>query len=519
MNNNPVSPSLTPILVVDDDPDIREALSDRLEYEGYRVSAVGLGEEAIARVREERFGAVVLDMGLPDLHGLAVMKVLMELDPNLPVIVLTGDPTVENTVGSFKKGAFAYLSKPYNLDVIKATLSRALAIKALAVKAERVENALCESEERFRSVVESATDAIVLADGSGNIISWNRAAQRLFAYTEEEVIGEPLTVLMPARYREAHKRGLERVRSSGESRLIGKAVELQGLRKDGSEFPLELSLSMWKAKEGTYYSGIIRDITERKQIQDQLIQAEKMASLGTLVSGMAHEINNPVHGILGMAEIILGEQDSEKIKEYAQDIVNFSKHIATVVCDFSCYARPASRDGEVEIDLGERLAEAVKMVRRGPHFGDVEVETAWQALPPLRARRSEIDQVLVNLISNAVQAMHGRGRLTLATRHCGDVMTAEISDTGCGIPRALLNKIFDPFFTTKEPGVGTGLGLSIAYQIVAKYGGKISVDSVEGQGTTFTIQFPVGNREGEARIGDSDASGRSQAAGASAGGG
>ena len=147
MNPNLVSTSSpASILIVDDDPDIREVLSDRLEYEGYRVSAVGLGEEAIARVREARFGAVVLDMGLPDLHGLAVLKVLMEMDPHLPVIVLTGDPSVANTVGSFQKGAFAYLSKPYNLDVIKATLNRALAIKALAVKAERVENALCESE-------------------------------------------------------------------------------------------------------------------------------------------------------------------------------------------------------------------------------------------------------------------------------------------------------------------------------------------------------------------------------------
>ena len=135
------------------------------------------------------------------------------------------------------------------------------------------EEALRETEERFRSVVESATDAIVLADHRGNIISWNKAAQRLFGYTAEEVAGKPLTILMPARYREAHQRGVERVRSNGGSRVIGKTLELHGLKKDGTEFPLELSLGTWKTKEGTFYSGIIRDTTERKQLQDKLIQA------------------------------------------------------------------------------------------------------------------------------------------------------------------------------------------------------------------------------------------------------
>src|SRR5438034_1073673 len=150
---------------------------------------------------------------------------------------------------------------------------------------------------------------------------------------------------------------------------------------------------------------VIWEITEQKQLQDRLIQAEKLASLGSLVSGMAHEINNPVHGILGMAEIIVEEKDPERIKEYATDIVGFAKHVATVVSDMALYIRPATHDREVEIDLGERLGEALKMVRRNPRFGHVEVVTEFQPVPRLRARRTEIDQVFVNLISNAVQAM------------------------------------------------------------------------------------------------------------------
>ncbi len=270
MSTNAAMAATPAILLVDDDPDLREVLSDALTHEGYRVHAVGYGAEAIASTREDTYGAVILDIGLPDLDGQSVLKVLMEIDATLPVIVLTGQTGEDNRIRSLTKGAFAYVTKPYNLEEIKATLIRAVGVKALAVKAQRVESALSESEERFRSVVESATDAIILADGLGNIISWNKAAQRLFAYSEEEVVGKPLTQIMPERYREAHKQGVARLRSTGASRVIGKILEIHGLKKDGSEFPLELALGTWKANGETFFSGILRDIGERKRAEQRL---------------------------------------------------------------------------------------------------------------------------------------------------------------------------------------------------------------------------------------------------------
>ncbi len=235
---------------------------------------------------------------------------------------------------------------------------------------------------------------------------------------------------------------------------------------------------------------VLWDITEQRLLQDQLIQAEKLSSLGTLVSGMAHEINNPVQGIMGMAEIILQEEDPDKVKEYAGDIVKYSEHVGSVVRNFACYARPASRDRIMELDFCERLSEAVKLVQRGPKFGHIQVVTEYQPVPRFKAHRTEIDQVFINLISNAVDAMAGKGRLTLSTLMDGDAITVCVSDTGSGIPKSILGKIFDPFMTTKDPGKGTGLGLSIVHRIVSKYGGRIGVESQEGKGTTFTIQFP-----------------------------
>jgi PAS domain S-box-containing protein len=258
------------ILVVDDDPDIALGLQDFLDHDGYQVSVAGTCAEALMQTGEHHYNAVLLDLGLPDGDGSSVLKRLQELQPQLPVIILTAYTSADRTIGSLTQGAFAYLTKPYNRDELRAVLQRAVGVQALAAKAEHAEHALTESEARFRSLVEAATDSIVLADRHGSILSWNRAASRLFGYADEEVRGRPLTMLMPARHRLAHERGIARVRETGQSRLIGHLVELEGLRKDGNEFPIELSLATWKTDEGSFYSGIIRDITQRRRAEEIL---------------------------------------------------------------------------------------------------------------------------------------------------------------------------------------------------------------------------------------------------------
>jgi PAS domain S-box-containing protein len=179
-------------------------------------------------------------------------------------------------VGSLTEGAFAYLTKPYHREELRQTLRRAIGIKELAVQVERTEHLLNESEERFRSLVDSATDAIVVADGRGFIVSWNRSASVLFGHAREDTIGKPLTILMPERYRSGHEKGLARMESTGTSRVIGSVVELHGLRSDGTEFPIELSLATWKTAAGNFYSGIIRDTSARKKTEDALRRSEHL---------------------------------------------------------------------------------------------------------------------------------------------------------------------------------------------------------------------------------------------------
>lgn len=276
---------LSSILIIDDDPDIRTTLTDLLTDEGYEVEAVNRGALAIQRVLERRFAAAILDIGLPDFDGLSILKVLTELDAIMPVIVLTGFVTVNNTIGSLKKGAFAYLTKPYHQDEVRATVKRAVGVRDLSAKTETIQQDLHESLERFKAVVDSAPDAIVLADSSGRITSWNATAEELFGYGSAEACGQPLTILMPERYQASHTAGLLRLRTDGQA-PVGRLLEVHGVKKDGSEFPIELSIASWTSKGETFYSGIIRDITGRKQAEAQLLAREEQLRLAMAASNL-----------------------------------------------------------------------------------------------------------------------------------------------------------------------------------------------------------------------------------------
>ncbi len=264
----------SPVLIVEDDPDLSLALGDYLEHEGYTVRSVTSGRQALHEAEEHLFGAVVLDLGLPDLSGFAVLRGLEEMDPLLPVIVLTASVQEQYTVEALRRGAFAYITKPYNRDELRIILRQAVDVRRLVNKMRYVEDALTAKQEEFRQVVQTAPDGIVLADAEGKIVSWNTAAERLFGYAEGDILGQPLTTIMPTRYREDHLRGLEEAKAAGGSVQTGRMIELYGLRKDGTEFPIELSLSTWRSRRQMLSCGIVRDITLRKEAEAKLLKQQ-----------------------------------------------------------------------------------------------------------------------------------------------------------------------------------------------------------------------------------------------------
>ncbi len=251
-------------------------------------------------------------------------------------------------------------------------------------------------------------------------------------------------------------------------------------------------------EKGNVLSAIeyMKDITEEQRLQEQLIQSEKLAGIGILASGVAHEINNPLSGIIGMAEIALEEEDPTKNESYLKDILDCAQRISEIVKGLRSYSRAAKKGEQGLVDLNEVLEETLKMVRLVAQKTTVKVIKNFQPVEKIQANIGEIQQVFTNLITNAFQAMDGKGgKLVLSTRSIGDSVEVKVSDDGMGIPQKYLNQIFDPFFTTKKPGEGTGLGLNIVYRIVTKHEGTIDVESKEQIGTTFTIKFPIRRAE------------------------
>jgi signal transduction histidine kinase len=231
-------------------------------------------------------------------------------------------------------------------------------------------------------------------------------------------------------------------------------------------------------------------------IQRQLIQSERLAEIGIMAAGIAHELNNPLSVMLGKAEMILEEEDPACIQKYAQDIIKYSKKASDIVKGITFFSRAASSPGS-RINLNDQLKEAIKISKYSVNFDDVELMTDCQEVPPVSGNAGEIQQVFVNLLNNAVEAMGGIGRLSVMSRYEDGSVVVTVRDTGPGIKKEHLNKLFTPFFTTKDPGRGTGLGLNIVHKIIMNHGGSISVESEEGKGTAIIVRFPTAQESPE----------------------
>ena len=379
------------ILVVDDEDVILEVFRTLFAEDGYRMTFLRGGREAIEFLRRSKVDLVIADKNLLDISGLDVAKAAKEIDPLIEVIIITAFASLDTVLAAMELDVFDYMLKPlHNIFDIKKKVRQALEKRAVTLENRRLVQHLQEHARKLEAALEA-----------------------------------------------------------------------------------------------------------RKRVESELIQSEKLAGIGTLAAGIAHEISSPLFGILGLAEAILDEDDIELAHQYAREIVDYSKQIKEIVQELSAYSRTARHESLVPVDIERIVEDAVRMVlrskRKDPSWVQIDVEPGLSMV----ARPSEIQQIVVNLVKNAVEAVEtGEGReprVQVTGRREADQVVLEVSDTGHGIARAQVEQIFDPFFTTKDVGKGTGLGLHIVYRIVTKYGGTIHVDSVENQGTTFTLRFPAGD--------------------------
>ncbi len=381
--------------------------------------------------------------------------------------------------------------------------------------------ALLESEEHFKSVVETATEAIITIDENMNVISWNPAAEKMFGFSEEEMHGNPLTPIVPKKLHDRHEKAIKRAFETGKLHLKGHPVELIGIRKDGTKFPLEISMTIWKTFKNMFVTGIIRDITFRKQVEEQLRQSQKMASLGILASGIAHEINNPNNSIMlnaaALSEIwenlapavqkyyqenkeftvkgIGYNEISTKVPKLFEGISDASKRIRTITRDLRDFSRSEPMDVKKNLDINKIVKSAASLVHNLITISTNHFEVHYgQRLPGINGNFQKLEQVFVNLLQNAAQALTDKNhKITLSTSFDKKRknIVVKIEDEGVGISPGNLENIMDPFYTTKRENGGTGLGLSIASSIIRDHGGSLDFESTPGKGTIATVTIPA----------------------------
>ena len=351
----------------------------------------------------------------------------------------------------------------------------------------KLEKKIRESKRNLEAIFDGIQNRLSIQTPDYQVFRVNRAVIEKYHATYQELIGRKC-------YEAYYQRSLPCEKCPVAVTIETKQPASSILRISEEDTTLRISSYPILDEKGHLISIIeyIEDITGEQRLQDQLIQSEKLAGVGVLASGVAHEINNPLSGVIGMAEVAMEEENLPEIKGYLKDILNCGVRISEIVKGLRTYSRIAKRGEQGLVDINAVLEESLKMVRLATKTTSIEVVKNFQSVDKIEANVGEVQQVFTNLITNAFQAMNGKGgALTLSTRSLKDTIEIKVSDNGMGIPQKYINKIFDPFFTTKKIGEGTGLGLNIVYRIVTKYEGTIDVESKEGVGTTFTIKFPI----------------------------
>ncbi len=366
---------------------------------------------------------------------------------------------------------------------------------------------LALSEHKYRRIFEVSKDMILVTTRNGSIIDMNPAGYQMLGYDADadNLAGKPITVFLPA------KSDWEDLRAiiDGQGSLSSTEIVLQ--HKDARLIRSLVSGSLDRGpsdKEDTIHF-LIKDIEQRQLAEEQIAQADKLASIGQLSAGIAHEINNPLGIILGYTQLLIRSESPESEKH--QDLKTIEKHVRnckTIVEDLLNFARTSAPQEDL-IRIDTSIEDVLKFVQQHADLDRIDIQKDFdRSVPPMMLDEKKIKQVFMNLIINASHAMDQTGKLSLSTRLTanGREVIIKVKDSGHGIEKKNLSKIFDPFFTTKPTGEGTGLGLSVSYGIIKNHGGDIRVESKIGEGSTFTVILPViapAKRNNHAKI-DSD---------------
>lgn len=513
------------VLVVDDERLMRDLCAEILSGAGFAVRTARDAREGLARLAEEPVAVLLLDVMLPNMGGLEALRVVTERFPLMPVVMITAYTSEQSAIEALKAGAYDYLPKPFQREDLIRAVSRAAERHHLLKENARLvadlqakvselstlyalsENFARELEHRVKertealrrnqrlveSIITNMASGLLVTDTVGHITLINRQGEQTLRRDRQEILGQHLFDLFP---------GAEAMLEVP-TEPVQQEIALP--TPDGGQIPLGFSSSFLlddeQRREGVIV--VFRDLSEIKALQQEILRKDRLAAIGRVAAGVAHEIRNPLFGITSVAQILNDEVEyGPAHRELVTAMLSESRRLNALVNDLLLYGRPSSLDRR-PVDLGQVWEEILGLQREELQARSVtfrrEIPPDFPAVP---VDPDKMKQVFLNLLKNAVEATPPGGAVTVALRlrpaqvgrrrgGPGRSRFAEIalSDTGCGIPSADRERIFDLFYTTKPRG--SGLGLAICRRLVEDHGGRILVDSKEGEGSTFTVLLPL----------------------------
>ncbi len=492
------------ILIADDEADLLDNLAEIVEDEGATVVRASTGAEALARA-SGGFDVALVDVGLPDAEGDTLVPRLREAAPGAEVILMTGQGSLEAAIRAVRVGAYDYVLKPFDPDALLASVERALRLVRAARAEQGLRKALRQERDFTAAVLDTAGALVLVLDREGRVVRFNRACEALTGHSYAEVAGRPIWGLFPFVPEEAQARAMFQAMLDGGK---GASAELHWRVRGGGQRLIAWTNTTLPDETGrvAYVVATGLDVTEHRRAEHELqalhvrlgeeharlLQAEKLSSIGQLSAGVAHEINNPLGGVMSCFRALrAGTIPAARLPEYFETIDDGLQRMASIVRGLLDYARqrPPRREA---VDLASVTALSVRLVEpsvRGKGLRLVD-ELSPGALRA-EADRSQVMQALVNVLLNAAHASPEQGEIVLRPAQDGHRVGVRISDQGPGIPAEIRHKVGEPFFTTKPEGEGTGLGLSITHGIMKAHGGSIEIDSAPGAGTTVTLWLPA----------------------------
>lgn len=498
------------VLLIEDDDAHAKIISrhlKQLDDETVNLTRATTLNQGLQRLLGEPFQVVLLDLRLPDSDIGETLYNTIEKCPDVPIIVLSSIEDKKLARKMVQEGAQDYLCK--------ADLSRELLVRAIYYSMERKRNeaALKESETRKAKIIESSLDCIITMDEDGNVIEFNSAAEKTFGYRREEIVGKSLAEhIIPPRLREQHHNGLIRLKNSGTGPILGKRIELSGMKKDGSEFPVEISVTFLKLSGHYIFTGFLRDITEQKKSADELRAAKEAAEAAnhaksSFLANMSHEIRTPLGAVLGFSELLISPEIKESDKaNFTAAIKRNGELLSKIINDILDLSKVEAGKMETdikEVALSEILSDTqtlleVQAVNKGIslHFSYGDAIPSIIRTDPLRLK-----QILLNIVGNAIKFTEKGSvqvRISMVTdSRQRQKLSFVVKDSGKGIAKDDIIKLFAPFsqvdISTKRKFGGTGLGLILSRHLANLLGGEVELTKSEvGKGSTFTITIDPG---------------------------